>query len=79
MIAPDVDVDALKAKNMSQAKIKQAVVPRAIVRAGRQLENVLQIVSQAGFNTFYVDPRHSAAIGDQNASEAKWEPEGAKA
>ena len=78
MIAPDVDVDALKAKNMSQAKIKQAVVPRAIVRAGRQLENVLQIVSQAGFNTFYVDPRHSAAIGDQNASDAKWEPEGVK-
>lgn len=79
MIAPDVDVDALKAKNMSQAKIKQAVVPRAIVRAGRQLENVLQIVSQAGFNTFYVDPRHSAAIGDEKASEAKWEPEGVKA
>lgn len=79
MVAPDVDVDALEAKNMSKAKIKQAIVPRAIVRAGRQLENVLQIVSQAGFNTFYVDPKHRADVGEENASDAKWVPEGVKA
>ncbi|MBY3433222.1 hypothetical protein HFN89_03385 [Rhizobium laguerreae] len=76
MIAPDVDVESLEAKNLSRAKIKQAIVPRAIVRAGRQLENVLQIVSQAGFRTFYVDPKHRAEVGDENTSEAKWEPEG---
>jgi hypothetical protein len=75
MIAPDVDVEVLQANNMSKAKIKQAIVPRAIVRAGRQLENVLQIVSQAGFNTFYVDPKHRAEVGDGDTSDAKWEPE----
>lgn len=75
MIAPDVDLDAMEAKNMSKTKIKQASVPRAIVRAGRQLENVLQIVSQAGYNTFFVAPKYRDQVSDGNISDVKWEPE----
>ena len=74
MISPDFDARSEDAKTMSKAKIREATVPRATV-SERQLANVLQVVSQAGFNTFYVAPQYREKVGDQENTEAKWVPE----
>lgn len=74
MIAPDFDASSEEAKTMSKAKIRQATIPRAVI-SGRQLDSVLQIVSQAGFNTFYVAPEHREKVGEKEDTEAKWTPD----
>ncbi len=74
MVAPDFDHDSENAKTMSKAKLKQAVVPRAIISA-RQLDSVLQVVSQAGFNTFYVAPVHRDKVSEPEDKDAQWTPE----
>jgi hypothetical protein len=74
MIAPDFDHASEEAKTMSKAKLRAASVPRAIISA-RQLDHVLQVVSQAGYNTFYVDPKHRDKVSEPEDKAAEWVPE----
>jgi hypothetical protein len=79
MVAPDFDQEEAERNNMAKTKMKKAMEMRAIISGQRQLDNVLNVVRSAGFNTFYVSSKHRAEVDQPESKDVQWQPENAGA
>ena len=78
MVADDFDIEEAKRNNMSKAAIAKAETPKALVEGLDSVREVLDIVSDAGFRSYFVAAKHKDKVGYDDKNSASWDIEKAR-